>query len=375
MKRAGSVLRVRLWVGFSRFQVPAVVKSLLTDSTCSKSTALVYAVLYSLGGKVASRSYTEKEVVVSAKLKTLASITGLSVDTIKRCMKELSKRNLIEKWKHRDRTKLGKMGSNRYALLHPLTGEHLRVNFSKGMKQGLCFSNGIDLYVAMPHYPFRKAGVVSRMTVPQQNGYLSAMVLGSEFKSMRFPVVKLEWRQVANLSRKSFGPAVEYLEEQGLLHYDGKTLTLYDPETREESIRWAEERGQRVRVKGSKSGFDYDAVTAEQWQTVLREVLHREFEIGGWSRRSPCPFKHHSRDCFSVNLEQGCFNCFGCKVKGKLSKLVRLTNGTDNTQTRLFIASLCGVTLEEWKEELVKLPEEETADTRTAVLAGSIEDI
>jgi hypothetical protein len=374
-KRTESILRVRLWVGFSRFQVPAVVKLLLTDSTCSKSTALVYAVFYALGGKVASRSYTEKEVVVSAKLKTLASITGLSEGTIKKCLKELRDRNLIEKWNRRARTKLGKMGSNKYALLHPLTGEHLRVNFEKGMKTGLCFSNGIDIYVAMPHYPFRKAGVVSRMTVPEQNGYLSAMVLGSEHKSMRFPVVKIEWRQTANLTRKALNPAVDYLEEQGLLHFDGKTLTLYDPETRDESVRWAEERGQRLRVKGTKSDFDYDAVTAEQWQTVLQEVLHRHFESGGWTGRSPCPFKHHHRDCFSVNLQLGCFNCFGCDVKGKLSKLVRLVNGTDNTQTRLFIASLCGVTLEEWKEEPVKLPEEETADTRTAVLAGSIADI
>lgn len=358
-KKSEAVLRIRLWIGHSRFQVPRVVQSLLTDSTCSKSTALVYTVLYSLGNQEASRSWTEKEVAVKVKLKTLASRTGLSEGTIKTCLKELEERKLIQRWK-RARAGKGRMGSNRYSLLHPLTGDHLRVVFKNGAKQGLCFSNGIDFYVLMPHYPFRKAGIVSRLTVPQQNGYLSAMALGSEWKSMRFPATKFEWRQTANLSRKSFGPAVEHLNEEGLLHFDGKTLTLYDPQTRDESQRWAEAKP--LRVKGSKNRFDYDAVTAEQWQQILHEVLHRDFEVGGWTKRSRCPFKDHRRDCFSVNLEKGCFNCFGCKEKGKLSKLVRLVNGTDATQTLLFIASHCGVTLEEPKEEPIKGAAEEVPE-------------
>jgi hypothetical protein len=352
--------RVKLWVGFSRYQTPAQeMKTLLEDS--AKSLALVFTVLYSIGGHDASRSLKEREVIVKVTLKTLASRTGLSEDTIQRCLKELERRKLIHKWKRRTRGKTGRLGSNIYSLLHPLTGDHLRVVLKQGaQKQGLCFSNGIGLYVASPHYFFRKAGIFSRLTVAQQNAMLAALILASEFKSMMFPVSKLEWRETANLTRKYFGPAVDRLCGQGLLSYDGRTLTLFDPETRAESQRAAhgEVSTKRLRVKGTHDWFDYDSVTAVQWETILRDVLpHRTFETyGGWSHRALCPLNHHERECFAVNFEAGCYQCFKCGG-GKLSRLVKTVKNLSDTQTKNYIASMCGVTLEERTEGPMKLLE------------------
>jgi hypothetical protein len=349
-----TVLRVQLWLGFSRFQVPPELKVLLVGSDCSKHIALVFAVLYSIGSQFASRCMTEKEVIVKVTLNTLASRTGLSVDTVQRCLRELENRKLIKKWKKRTNTKTGRTLCNIYSLLHPQTGEPLRVIFtSERKKQGLCFSNGLDIYTAMPHYYFRLAGIFSRLSVAQQNSMLAALILGSEFKSMRFPMSKAEWRATANLSRKYFGPAVTHLIDQGLLAYDGRTLTLFDPETREESQRAAKsEDSKRLYVKGRKHWFDYDTVTAEQWRSIVKEVMpHRNFEeTGTWSHRSMCPFQKHSRDCFAVNFQLGCWNCFGCGLGGKLSRLVKMVNKTDNRQTKEFIAAHCGVSLQERKE-------------------------
>jgi hypothetical protein len=232
--------------------------------------------------------------------------------------------------------------------------------FRQGHQQGLCFSNGIDLYVAIPHYYFRLAGIFSRLTVAQQNAMLAAFILASEFKSMRFPMSKLEWRETANLSRKSFGPAVQHLLEQGLLSYDGRTLTIFDPETRAESQRAAqgEVSTKRLRVKGTKDGFDYDNVTAVQWEEVIKDVLpHRKFETyGAWSQRSLCPLKHHERECFAVNLEAGCYKCFKCGG-GKLSRLVKTIKNLTDTQTKNYVATMCGITLEERTDELMNMLE------------------
>src|SRR6266404_6792748 len=131
---------------------------------------------------------------------------------------------------------------------------------------------------------------------------------------------------------------------------------LFDPETRAEAQRWktAGEDTKRLYVKGGKNWFDYDDVTAVQWQTLLSDLLHRRFDVrsDGWTKATPCPFAHHSKDSFCVNFDLGCFNCFACKHGGKLSGLVKDANETDNRQTKVFIAEHCGVVLQERTEEV-----------------------
>jgi hypothetical protein len=261
------------------------------------------------------------------------------------------------------------MGTNKYALLHPLTGEHLRVVITTGRKQGLCVGNGIDFYVSVPHYVTRKAGIFSRLSVAQQNAYLAAMVLASEFRSMLYPVKKLEWRTGANLTRKYFRPAVEHLNQQGLLSYDGKTLMLFDPETREEARRSSagSDDTKRLYIKGGKNWLDYDTVTGEQWEGLMADLLHRKFQTrsDGWTKVGPCPFAHHSKEVFSLNFDLGCFNCFACKQGGKLSRIVKHINGTDDRQTKLFIAEHCGVILQDGAEP----PPPETQEPATATVS------
>ena len=334
MSRAES----RVWVGFSRFQVPtAIVRE---GVLLGGIEATLLLVLFRLANTPEPR---DPVVTVPVKVKRLIDQTGLSDKSVRRALESLEANKFLTI--SPSRKKNGRqIGCNTYVLLNPETGKPLRT----GAGYGICHLNDV------PYFPVPtdvvKQHVIARLTLSEKSLYIALLVNTGRTQTVTFTAMATMLAKLSHLSPKTFRKAVEALELAGLIVRDEKTYTMCDPVTRERSRRFAKgEDNPRNWTTEGKKALDYDTLTAEQWKNVIDGCFKQPYIYAdqGWTAPAKCPYHSGAKPTLSFNFERGCFKCQSkkCTAKGKLSRLVRTLMKTSEQETQEFIARYAGIEL------------------------------
>jgi len=344
--------REGLWMGHSVFQLPVTVHRYK-----GAPESLVLAYLYEFASGISF--YSSEPVVIELKVSQgkIAEKTGLSLRAVPAAIQELEADGCIRVVRTRNK-ETGQVELNVYLLLHSTTKEPL---WTTPNIWGVCHQNADRPFITAPKE-------LLKVLMPMQPGgravYLAALSLASRKVTMSFVVTRQDWKAETLLGKNSFNRGVKECVKRSLLKYKRQTLTLHDPATGKPSMK---QRGERVRHADADWKFKLDEITGDQWQRVAERLLKREFTAGanGWTHTRPddfCPFCKEGR-AFTINFEHSQWKCHQCRARGRMFQLVqRVLRETQAQRVREYITA-------------VLAPEKETADTRTAVLAGSVEDI
>jgi len=348
------------WKGFARFQLPLIPFSkLLRDrSTCA---AELYPALFAVAAGQAlliAPSPYEKELTIKVSHRVLENRVGISSSSITRATRKLVAMGLVKSRQGRTKGKK-KIAVTSYTLLDPSTREPMLKSFKYG---GVCFVNDVTPFMTLPKAYLNPVGPFKSLSKVARRALFAALVMVSERGSLKLYMRQLKWQERSGVrSRTHFSDAVEELELQGLLHYSDGLLEVYDPMLREPVPTWRRQQGEELKqrineamvLKGKKRyPIDYEAVTPEQWQAIVEEVMRRSFVVKGsdWTTAIECPFETHRKPYFSVNFQLGCYRCYKCADgtdhgKGKLARLVRLLLKCSVREVHEIIARHCNLTL------------------------------
>lgn len=334
-----SQVESRVWIGFSRFQVPTAIirEGVLLGSI----EATVLLVLFRL-----ANTPTPKEPVVTVRVKINLLIvhTGLADRSVRRALESLEANKFLTI--RPSRKKNGRQfGSNTYVLLNPETGKPLKAEAG----WGICHLN------AVPYFPVPtdvvKGGVIARLTLSEKSLYIALLMIAGRNQSTTFVAATRMLVKLSGMSAKTFRKAAEGLGLRGLIIRTGTTYTLCDPVTRERSRRYAKaEDNPRNWTAEGKKALDYDSLTAQQWKQVIDSCFKQPYIYAeeGWTAPTKCPY--HASDgkpTLSFNFESGCFKCHSrkCTAKGKLSRFVKDLKKLTEQETQEFIARSAGIEL------------------------------
>jgi hypothetical protein len=228
MSRAGS----RIWLGFSRFQVPtAIVKE---GVLLGGIEATVLLVLYKLANVPVSPAAKDPVVEVRVKIPRLIVLMGLADKSVRRALKSLAANGFIATSHHRKKNG-SLIGGNTYLLLHPETGVPLKAEVG----YAVCFLKDI------PYFPVPtiivKEGHLARLTLSQQSLYIAFLIIAGRGQSLTFTATPAMLKKLSHLSVKTFNKAMEGLILRGLINCNGKMFTLLDPLTGARTQRFAKE--------------------------------------------------------------------------------------------------------------------------------------
>jgi len=330
----------KVWVGFSRFQVPTAIQR--EGVLLRGIEATVLLVLFRLANAGTPR---EPAVTVRVSIRRLTVLTGLADKSVRRALETLEANKFLTV--RRARKEGGRLfGSNTYVLLHPETGKPLRAEAGNGV----CHFNGV------PYFPVPtdvvNGGILARLPLSQKSLYIALLIVTGRSQSLTFIATTPMLTKLARLSPKTFRSAVEGLELAGLIIREGRAgYTLCDPVTRERTKRHPQdsENPRNWTVEG-KRALDYDTLTAQQWKLVIDACFRHPYiyTAQGWTATTTCPF--HGSDgkaTLSFNFENGCYKCHSskCTAKGKLSRFVRELLRTSEQGTQEFIARAIGIEL------------------------------
>jgi hypothetical protein len=340
-----------LWVGHSVFQLPVTVQRYK-----GSPEALVLAYLYQFASGFSFHS--DKPVVIefSISQEKIAERTGLSLRVLPGAIQELEADKCIRVERTRDER--GRVTLSVYLLLHSTTQEPL---WTTPNIWGVCHQNGDRPFITAPKELLK---VLMQLQPGARAVYLSALSMASVRIKMSFKVTPEDWKAETLLGRNAFNRGKKECVKRGLLKYNRQVLTLHDPATGKPSTK---ERQQRVYHKDAQWKFSLDDITGTEWQKVAEDLFKRSFTVGaaGWTHTTPdniCPFCKEGR-AFTMHFEHSQWKCHQCRERGRIFQLLQRVQQEPQAQrVREYITA-------------VLAPEKETADTRTAVLAGSVEDI
>jgi hypothetical protein len=342
------------WVGHSVYQLPVTVQRYRGGAE-----SLVLCYLYERASGISF--YSEKPVLLEVRVsqKKVAEKTGLSLWSVSQAVNSLEADKCIRVERVRD-TETGQVELNVYLLLHSTTAEPLK---SSPRLFGVCHQNADRPYITAPKETLK---VLTQLQSGVRAVYLAALSLASLRQSLSFVVTREDWKTQTLLGKNAFNRGLKECTKRGLVKYKRQTLTVNDPVTRKPSTK---SRREIVKHDGPdvKWRFSLDAITADQWQRVAEKLLHRDFTVNasGWTHTRPddfCPFCKEARS-FTMNFAQSQWKCHHCDARGRMFQLVqRVLRETQAQRVREYITA-------------VLAPEIETADTRPAVLAGSVSDI
>jgi hypothetical protein len=334
MSRAES----RVWVGFSRFQVPTAIvrEGVLLGSV----EATLLLVLFKLANTIEPR---DPVVTVRVSIKRLTVQTGLADKSVRRALQSLEANKLLTIGP--TRKKNGRQfGCNTYVLLNPETGKPLKTEPS----HGVCHLNDV------PYFPVPtdvvKQNVIARLRLSEKSLYIALLIITGRHQSLTFTAATPMLTKLSDLSAKTFRKAAETLELAGLIVRDRSVYTMCDPITRERSKRYAKaEDNPRNWTTEGKKALDYDTLTPQQWKLVIDGCFKQPYIYAeeGWTAPAKCPYHSGAKPTLSFNFEKGCFKCQSkkCIAKGKLSRLVKDLRKTTEQETQEFIAQSAGIEL------------------------------
>jgi hypothetical protein len=328
----------RVWIGFSRFQVPTAIER--KGALLGSIEATLLLVLFKQANTATPR---DPVVTVRVSIKRLMIQTGLADKSVRRALESLETNKLLTI--SPSRKKNGRQfGCNTYLLLNPETGNPLRTKAG----HGVCHLNDV------PYFPVPtdavKQSVIARLTLSEKSLYIALLIITGRSQSLTFTAATPMLTKLSDLSAKTFRKAAESLELAGLIIRDGKTYTLCDPVTRDRSKRYAKaEDNPRNWTTEGKKALDYDKLTAEHWKQVIDGCFREPYIYAdqGWTVPTKCPYHSGAKPTLSFNFERGCFKCQSkkCTAKGKLSRLVKHLMKTSEQETREFIARSAGIEL------------------------------
>jgi hypothetical protein len=341
-----------LWSGHSVYQLPTTVHRYK-----GAPEAIVLCYLYEFASTISF--YSSEPVVIQLKVsqEKIAEKTGLSLRAVPAAIQELEADRCIRVERFRDKS-TGQIKLNVYLLLHSTTKEPL---YTTPKIWGVCHQNADRPYITAPKELLKS---LTPMQPSARAVYLAALGLASVRTSMSFALTRDVWKAETLLGRNAFNRGLKECVKRGLVKYKRQTLALNDPATGKPSTKTLHER---VRHANADWKFNLDAITAAEWQRVAERLLKRDITVSasGWSHTtadSLCPFCKEPRS-FTMNFALSRWKCHHCDARGRMFQLVQQVMREPKAQrVREYIAETLA-------------PEQETADTRTAVLAGGVEDI
>lgn len=351
------------WRSIKVFQMPCAIfqrQPLLPDWPVMKDHptlilgASSLAVLMVLYETAKNRRGIESEPFASIKIKqrNIAERTGLSKNVITRATQELEDRNFIKC--EGQRKKYGEFGVNKYLLCNPTTGEpfETRPGFN------LLYGHSVP-YFDVPVCVVRESAENWSIAILSSSAlkvYVSLSFLTNRLGSNKVQTSTSDLRTLSNLSTATLRKALRELETRGLIWTNGtkNEFTLCDPYTgepvheftgnqRDDPARYSlsEARG------GKRANLNTGA--PEQIDTWIRSCLPVSAEAirqGNGDLKIRCPFHDDQNPSCSVSLSKRCFNCFGCKENGTVTKLVMKLSGVSQAETIKGRALSVGVEIE-----------------------------
>ncbi len=305
--------------------------------------------------------------IVQVSQKSLMEKTGYKRRTITKAIKELKETRYVSVMYDRKGSRKNGSGAAEYVLRIPdpwipMKSHALRVQ----QGSNLLFANGIQ-YFTLPMCLITEPTArwfLANLSGSQTKLYLTilAKVPG---KVLRIPALELQ--KLCSLSAVTFKKTVEGLEELGLIQIAGfdRTeklrelnefiITICDPYTGEpfhvpdDDDEDDPANYYTTNAKNVTKRLILNAGTPEQMEDLIRSCVRPGDPIiaqqnGDLTIR--CPYHDDNSPSLSVSPTKRCFQCFGCKETGTLTKLVETLSGGTKATAITKIALATGQTAE-----------------------------
>jgi 5S rRNA maturation endonuclease (ribonuclease M5) len=330
------VFKPTRWGSIIVFQVPCAIfqsEPLFPNSpnlkaapvlTLGPSPLTILLVIYEIA-KGLQGKHSDPVASVTIKHELLMERTGLSKNIITSAARELEAKRFIKL--AGQRKKYGEFGVNKYFLCDCSTGEPFKTK--PGVK--FLYANHAS-YFNLPVCIVRETAAnwsIAKLSGSALAVYVALSWLANKSKSNTVNVKHADLKALCGLTRPTFKKAVDELEIRGLILSGGKEFTLYDPKTSEpvhefngnqedDPARYSETAETGGKQVNLNSG---DPSQAEAWIRLCLPPGAAVIEQENGDLKISCPFHDDSTPSCSVSPKKRCFNCFGCKEKGTLTKL------------------------------------------------------
>jgi hypothetical protein len=298
-------------------------------STLSSPAAHVVAYLYWIGNRVfhanrwpkVAESLPEWPVTVRIGRKKLAQVTDLSPATIKRAIKQLKHRGLIES--NGDRRKNGCKATSTYTF-HP-NGSLIPLLKSRVFHGDTWIKTRKSLLAGYDHFmvpSYVVTDVLPHLESREKSAYVALWRLLRDEHTPTITADLARIQKLSGLGRDAFRDAMDGLEGLELIS-TGHSVTMHDAETRG-SLPTKPEESPRNYTDHSKSFNPVESFRQNPTDFLARLGI-ATVNVSGDELRFCCPFHEDSKPSASINTTTGQWRCFANhdRNRGNLWNLIR----------------------------------------------------
>ena len=313
------------WGRLEQFHVPCQLFNQNAISLSPNATKLLFFLYFKGKGayKQLQRYSTPKSdqsITTVASQKEISRKTGCSRNTLTKVTRELAGAGWIEPPSQR-RVRRGELGTNKYFLLDPRTGQRLE---ELPMKP----------YFIVPACIVRNENMhwsLASMGRSEMALYATLLFRANRERELSFENNDVRLRKMSRLSRGmngAFRKALESLQCKRLITAGDDTITLCNPLTGEPVVVAPNANDDPVnyydKVDGTHIVFNVDKPEALlKWVTDsmpkgadVVSASHDEYKI-------PCPFHKDTNPSLYFNPRKNTFYCFGCRATGTIRDLIK----------------------------------------------------